>query len=445
MASSAFPSELGSEDREIGKRYLRRFVMLNGISIAFLMNDLLILYGIRNGLSDPQLAVLASFMHLTMPFLLVGKLLIPRFGLARTWGYAWLLRYIFGSVLIAAPFIALGFSQTPVTVTVLLGAFGFSMFRSIGIVANTPLTGEVTVYEERGSFLSGNWVRSQTAYFFSVSVVVVILRFFDKVWVYQAVIALGCLVGFYASRQLLKIPESSTPSESATMPIRDTLRLIRRNAKYRRLLGGWAAGISSFVLVIPFSMVTIKNGYHISDYHALVFSLFILAGGILSSYTNGRVADTIGPRPLLILYICGFFISAVFWSFAPQEFFTVVTALIFLLQGYCKTGLIIATNHYFLQAVQPTDRVGLSLFARMTGGLVAGIASALGGGTALSLIRAVGVEGLDVYRVFFRLVLVVLVFLLFLALRTKKLSDELSGRGLLNAWKGRKGSSENDP
>jgi hypothetical protein len=437
MASSAFPSELDNDDRQTGKRYLRRFVMLNGISIAFLMNDLLILYGIRNGLSDPQLAVLSSFMHLTMPFLLVGKLLIPRFGLARTWGDAWILRYVFGSILIAAPFMAGRFAQSIVAATVLLGAFGFAMFRSIGIVANTPLTGEVTVYEERGSFLSGNWVRSQTAYFFSVTIVVLLMRFFDKVWVYQAVIGLGCLVGFYASRQLIKIPESSAPSKSAAAPLSESYKLLKTRRTYRRLLGGWAAGISSFVLVIPFSIVAIKNGYGISDYHALVFSLFILAGGIFSSYTNGRVADTVGPRPLLILYIAGFFVSAGFWAVAPAKFFPVLVALVFLLQGYCKTGLIIATNHYFLQVVGPEDRVGLSLFARMTGGLVAGIASALGGGTAFSLIRALGVEGLDVYRIFFRFVLGVLALLLVLAFRTEKLSGEKSGLALVKIWRGR--------
>ena len=74
----------------------------------------------------------------------------------------------------------------------------------------------------------------------------------------------------------------------------------------------------------------------------------------------------------------------------------------------------------------------------MTGGLVAGIASALGGGTALSLIRAVGVEGLDVYRVFFRLVLGILALLLVLALRTERLSGEKSGLALLKMWRGRR-------
>ncbi len=419
-----FPHELDEEKRELGKRYLRRFITLNGISIAFLMNDILILYGIRNGLSDPQLALLASFMHLTMPFLIVGKLLIPRRGLSRTWGEAWFMRYLSGSLMIAAPFVAGRLPQPFVTATVLTGAFGFAMFRSIGIVANSPLTGEITSYDERGRYISGNWTRSQFAYFLSVALVIFLLRFFEEIWIYQLLIGIGCLVGFYASRQLIKIPESSAPADSARVPVRRVLEDIRRSPLLRRLLGGWAAGISSFVLVIPFSIVTIKNGYGISDYHALFFSLIILAGGIVSSLINGRVADTAGPRPLLILYVGGFLISAVYWAFAPARFSNFTVAPIFFLQGFCKAGIILSANHYFLQAVKPEQRVGISLFARMVSGTFAGIAGALGGGTAFALIREAGVGGLEVYRIYFRLVLIVVCFLIFIAMRTERLAGE---------------------
>ncbi len=421
---NGLPQELDEEKRDLGKQYLRRFITLNGISIAFLMNDILILYGIRNGLSDPQLALLASFMHLTMPFLIVGKLLIPRRGLSRTWGEAWFMRYLSGSLLIAAPFVAGRLPQPFVTATVLVGAFGFAMFRSIGIVANSPLTGEITSYEERGRYISGNWTRSQSAYFISVTLVIVLMRFFDEVWLYQLLIGIGCLVGFYASRQLIKIPESSAPTDSAKTPIRSILGEIRRSPILRRLLGGWAAGLSAFVLVIPFSIVTIKNGYGISDYHALFFSLIILAGGIASSLINGKIADTVGPRPLLILYIGGFLISASYWAFAPDRFSNLTVAPIFFLQGFCKAGIILSTSHYFLQAVKPEQRVGISLFARMVSGTLAGIAGALGGGTAFTLIRAAGVEGLEVYRIYFRIVLIVIFFLIFLALRTERLEGE---------------------
>ncbi len=424
LQQKQFPHRLEQEDRMQGKKYLRRFITLNGISVAFLMNDLLILYGIRNGLPDSQLALLASFMHLTMPFLFVGKLLIPRLGLARTWGYAWFMRYVSGSLLILAPFVANRLPQSYVSATVLLGAFGFAMFRSIGITANSPLTGEITTYEERGSILSGNWTRAQTTYFFSMALVLLLIRIYESVWVYQLVIGLGCLVGFYASTQLVKIPESTAPSSSARTPIARTLRDIRRSPRLRKLLGGWTAGIASFVLVIPFSIVTVKNGYGISDYHALFFSLLILAGGIASSLINGRIADTVGPRPLLIAYVSGLFLTALYWALAPDRFYTITVALVFFFAGFCKTGIILATNHYFLSIVEPEERVGISIFSRMIAGASAGLAGALGGGSAFRIIRAFGTEGLDVYRTYFRLVLAALLLLAVLAIRTEKTPGE---------------------
>lgn len=89
-------------------------MVLNGITIAFLMNDVLILYGIRNGLTDPQVAFLASFLHLAMPFMIFGKLIVRRIGLAKNWGPAWLLRYISATLLIIAPFFSKAESSRPV-------------------------------------------------------------------------------------------------------------------------------------------------------------------------------------------------------------------------------------------------------------------------------------------------------------------------------------------
>lgn len=419
-----FPEYLSPAERLRGQRLIRRFITLNGISVAFLMNDLLILYGIRNGLTDPQVAVLASFMHLTMPFMVLGKLAIPRIGLARTWGDGWFMRYVTGSILILAPFLgAAGAPQWSVTAIVLFGAFGFSMFRSIGLVANSPLMGEVTTDRDRGRFISGNWVRAQSTYFLAMALVVVLMRIFDKLWVYQAVIGLGCAVGFYASRQLVKVPESREPSRSAERPLVESLRTAWSRPRFRRILGAWAAAISSFVLVIPFAIVTIKRGYGISDHTALLFSLLVLAGGILSSAVNGGISDRVGPRPLLILYVSGFLLVAGFWALAPGSFYPVPVSFAFFVAGYCKTGIILTVSHYFLAAVEKKERVSMSLFARMASGAVAGLMAAAGSGTVLKFLRDFGMEGMDVYRAYFRIALPVLMIIVVLVFRLERLRE----------------------
>ncbi len=74
----SFPDTLTPEERLQGRKRFYRFYFPNGISVACLMNNVLILYGIRNGLTDPTVAIMASFLHLTMPFFLLGKSAIAR-------------------------------------------------------------------------------------------------------------------------------------------------------------------------------------------------------------------------------------------------------------------------------------------------------------------------------------------------------------------------------
>jgi hypothetical protein len=414
---------LTTTERQTGKKYLRRFVALNGITVAFLMDDVLILYGIRNGLADPQLAILASFIHLTMPFMILGKLLIKTHGAAWTWGYGFLFRYISASILILAPFAGRLGHQWLVTAVVLLGGFGFALFRAIGLVGNSPLVGEVTTPRDRGKFIAGNWARTQSTYLFSLLTVIVAMRFIDKLWIYQVIIALGCSVGFYASRQILKVPETDTPLKSASEPLIRSIKSIWTRSRYRRLLFGWTAGIGSFAFTIPFSIITIKNGYGIPDHIALIFTLLVITGGVISSLLSSGIADRVGMRPLLIIYLFGFFIVSGYWALAPARFLPIPTGVIFFFAGFCKIGIIVGLSHYFLSAVDKKDRVDISLFVRMLSGAIVGLGGSVGGGTILKLLELSPVTGLDIYRTYFRIIIIILIPFFFAVLRLEKLRE----------------------
>lgn len=387
------------------------------------MNDLLILYGIRNGLTDPQIAVLASFMHLTMPFMVLGKQLIPRYGLSKTWGGAWFLRYLSGAVLILAPWIGRVAPQWIVVGVVWLGAFGFSLFRSIGLTANSALTGEITTSRDRGRFISGNWMRAQTGNLLAMIVVILVMRYYSQLWVYQILIGFGCLVGLYGATLLMKVPESVGPSISARKPVLESLRISFSKARYRRTLYAWSAGLSAYVLVIPFSIVLIKNGYGISDANALLFSLILLIGGITAALVNSALADRVGPRPLLLIYMAGFFVVAAYWIMAPDTFHPVPVALSFFLAGLCKTGINVGASHYLLAAVEPQDRVGISMFARMFSGAAAGLAGSVVGASILTILRGMDMTGLPLYRSYFLVIGLILIPLYALILRLDRLKE----------------------
>lgn len=414
------------------------------------MDSVLILYAIRNGVGDVALAALASFVHLTMPFMILGKAAIRRFGAARTWGMGWFFRNVSALIMIAAPFLPAGSPQVWRTGIVLLGAFGFAAFRAIGLVGNSPVIGEITTEVDRGRFLSGNWVRTTTAQLVSLSVVVVILRNAPATWVFQLIIAVASVIGMYVGLVLYGIPETDVPRQSAEKPFRLVLSTLFRERRMRKLLLAWAAGFAAYTVVIPFAIITLKNGYGLTDHQALLFSLLTLAGGIFASGVNRIIADLVGPRPLLIIYVIMLGGIAAFWAVAPAGILVVPTAVAFFLSGYCKFGILAVTNHYFLNVSDTTDRVGSGLILRIVSGATAGIVGAVLGGGLLGGLSAAGFSGLDMYRMYFRVALISFLVLIPLVIRLDKLKEwpvGMTAALLMRPWKlltFRRGSSSEE-
>lgn len=418
-----FPPTLSTQARAKGRSLIWRFYALNGISIAFLMDNILILYAIRNGVSDPLVAVLSSFVHLTMPFMIIGKLSIARAGAAKNWSFGWFMRYLSGSFLILAPIIAPFTSQNGVSAVILASAFGFALFRSMGVVSSSPMEGEVTTPENRGRFLSGNHLRVNSSQILAMLLLILITSVTDELWVYQMVIGAACITGMYASTVLAKIPESEMPRKSAQKPLGKAFKKLWRNQSTRKLLFAWSAGLVSFMMVIPFMMIAVKSGYGISDYAALTFSLVLLLGGIISSLVNGMIADQVGPRPLLLMNTAGLLISAGMWAFTPAQFLPAYTGISFFIAGFCKMGIILGVNHYFLSSINDSDRVGSSLIIRVISGAVAGLIGSVLGGGLLSYLEYSSIQGLDIYRYFFRLMIVLLFAMIFIVRSLDKLDE----------------------
>ncbi len=403
LKERGFPESLSAAEKTEGRRLYLKFGLLNGISVACLLESILILYAISIGITAPAVAVLASFIHLTMPFMLAGKVAVSHIGLARTWALGWFLRYVSAILMIIAP--VTGRTPEAVTLLVMAGAFGFALFRSIGSISTTPLAGEITSPDHRGIFLSSFAMKVNITHLASMLAIVLILMYSENILTYQLIFTAGCIIGLYATKLISRIPESSAPRISAQKPLLESLAGIWRFEKTRKLLFGWCSGFSAFTLVIPFTIIAMKNGYGISDFMALAFSAFLLAGGILSSIINRLIADKTGPRSLLILYMGGLFIVAAFWSFAPPYFLIVPTLLSLFIAGFCKIGIIICLGHSFLNIVEDYERVGNILIMRILSGLAAGISGSLVGGGILHLLGVLNLEGLHLYRIYFRVML----------------------------------------
>ncbi|MCF7854319.1 MAG: MFS transporter [Candidatus Pacebacteria bacterium] len=406
------PPALSARDRERGQKRFRLFMMMNTIPVACLLENVIILYAIRNRLSDPLVAIMASFLHLTMPFIVLGKRLVARLGLARTWGLCWAVRYMFAASVIFAPFFSESFVPWLVPFILMAGYLGLMVFRSIGTVATQPLVGEITTDRDRGRFISHYAMLTAIIYLVAMVGIIWALRRWDRMGTYHLIIAIGCVVGFVSAYVLTTIPESAGPRQSARQPIRKSLRKVFKHKPYANLLVAWCAGFISFAVIIPFAIMAVKNGYGTSDYEALTYSALILVGSIIAAFVNGVIADHVGPRPLVILYFAGFFAVCLIWAFAPATLIPLLVGTSFFVAGFCKQGLIVGLGHYFLSLVSQDDRVGVGLFTRMFSGAAAGLAGAVVGAGLLRVLPLMALSDLDVYRLYFRIIAVLLIPLL---------------------------------
>ncbi len=412
---------LSEEQRRTGKQRHRLFMVLNGVPVAFLMDNVLVLYGLRNGMSDSAAAVLASFVHLSMPFMVLGRKLVARFGLTKAWALSWALRYVSVLLLVAAPFAA-SLGQWAATGTVMMGAFGFALFRSLGAINGRPVVGEITTPDERGRYVYGNFARFSVVNLASMSLAVLVMQNFDAVWVYQVIIGVGAAVGFAGAYVISTIPETGTSSEIAKVPIKRAASELFSDTKLRRTVWAFGAGISAIVLVIPFATITTKGGYGVPDHEALLFTLLVATGGVLSSLFNREISDHVGPRPLLIIYACGFAAVAAYWALAPETYNPVLTGATFVVSGFCRIGIFVGLGHYLLSVSNSKNRLSTTLFSEIVGGATAGIAGSVVGASLLGALQTT-VDGMEGYRWYFRIILAVIVGCIVVIARLRRVKD----------------------
>ncbi|NOY59496.1 MAG: MFS transporter [Calditrichaeota bacterium] len=399
------------------------FSKINAISYASLADAVLILYAIRIGADDFLVGLVISFLYLTMPFMLLGKQWIAEQGAAKTFFRSWVFRNISALFLFFVPIVQKHINPVSGLFLFVIASFGFFAFRSIGITAILPLIRDITSAENRGQFISKTWFQSMVFYLFAMVAIVALTSRYQTVTVFQAIVILGSLAGVVASLFMKKVPESDKPKLSAQRPLLESIRFISNNIAIKKLLTSWSLSTAALMLVTPFSMVALKNGFQISDHSALLFSIIQITGGILASYMNTLMLDRVGPRPMIIIYSFGILIIAILWMTAPANFFWPVFLLIFLLAGACNAGINTALSHYLLGSV-PTDlTVGISMLMAIISGVVAGISGTILGGGLLRFLRAFDLLGLMVYRIYFAIIFIYLIIVIIMNSKLQPLSD----------------------
>lgn len=418
-----FPPRLTLADYRNSQRAFLWFSTLNAFSFAALAESVLALFALKLGASDFHVGLLSSYIHLTIVFMLVGKLMVAKWGAARTYGTAWFLRNLAGALLLLAPFLSNKYGQNAGLECLLFASFLFFTFRAIGVTANNVLMNEVTADQDRGRFIA----MTQTTAYLAMLLMLIGLRFWfsgsSTFLDFQLVIVFGCITGMASAVALFKVKETETPRISSREPLLEALTEIYRKKPLQQLLWSWTMVISVIQLLVPFQVLALKNGYLLNDSDVISFVALQMLGGLGASYLDSLLLDRVGPRPVLIINMLGLALLCLLWIVAPAQISYSYLQVLFFFVGFCSISVQICFSHYFLNVSRKNSVLNLSLVMTVLQGVCAGLAGAFVGGGLLVLLPWLGIEGFAVYRTYFAFVFIAQLFALSLAVRLKPLAE----------------------
>ena len=416
--------ELSLTQQKTGRNKFLFFSFINGISFTCISGNLLTLYILKLGNCQSLAAIIASFLFLGSAFAIVAKLLISKFGVVKTMKYSWTLRSIAVLFIAAIPLLYL-IDITSLT-AILLTAFSFFLyaFRSVGIGSTQPLIGELTTEDNQGSFSSSYFLFYSIATLVALGSIVLFLNIFDSIISFQLILVFGAFCGFLCSYIISGITETSLPSKSAEKVfILHTIKKIFRDKKYRIFLIARSLSLASIIIIIPISILAIKNMYGVSNITALIFTLVQLLGGIIMTYASSILSDITGPKPLIKIYIILLFVISLMWIFAPTTFIWWYCGIIFIICGACFRGLSASLLHYFLMIIPKRDNVGFTLCFTAIGGLVAGFSGVFISGGLIRILVVSGIDAFYLYRLYYIIMVILLLPVFYLVCKLSTISD----------------------
>ncbi|MBE6356030.1 MAG: MFS transporter [Lentisphaerae bacterium] len=402
--------ELDRNEKRTSQRNYLIYSVLNGLSYMCLGETIILLLAINMGCSDTMIAILSNMIFLGYLLLPLGKTMTARVGAVASQANFWVLRNIAALLVAFSPLANMFFGHTAAVMIMLAGAFFFYGFRAAGVVMGQPLLGEITSPEERGRFIS---VSSSIFYIFgfvSLGLISTVLKFNSTTAMLSGIIITGTVMGIISSGFVRRIHETGEIMHNARRPIMASVLEACRSRVIRRLILAGICGYLGTVMLMPISMLTLKKGYGVSDFTALLFSLIQFAGCIITGRLLSVKADRLGGRKVTLAGFYGLYLLAIFWIAAPAEFCWYLLIIPFLL---CSCGQLVIVNglmQYFLETVPKEQQIAGSMVISVGQGTIAGILGSIFSASLLKVAAIInqGKAPLETYRMYFIFTLLIL-------------------------------------
>ena len=416
--------ELSLSQQAKGRKILLSFSFLNGVALTFITGNVLSLYLLKVGCSTPVVAVIASFGYLGTLFAFTGKSSIAKLGAGLTLRLAWILCGFTAIALALIPFLYyLKMNKNLIMLLITCVTFLFFVFKSIGTASTQPLMGEFTSEDNQGIFSSKYFLYYTIANINAMGCVIGFVSWHKTLIIFQLLILLGGLIKLACSCLFIGLNETETPRKSAhSIRTKKLLATIWNTKDYRNFLFCRSFSRAGLILIVPISILALKQLYGVSDQIALIFAFVQMGGGILITYLNGIICEETGPKPLLIIYILLLFLISMFWIFAPIYFHWGYLFIIFFLGGICLCGLDSCLNFYYLAIIPRENSVGISLWYTVISGAVAGIAGLFLGGGLIKVLSLL-VAHQNIFRYYYGIMFILMIPIFYIVYILKSASS----------------------
>ena len=414
---------LTRRERFAGRRRFLWFAIFNAASFSFLTGNLITLYLLRLGSSRTTVGIIASFGFAAFLVSLLGRELVPRFGLIRLFTLAWLLRYLFMIPAALAPLIFQSYGTTPAIVAVGVGSLGFHFFRGLGLVANAPVTGMLSDGPDRGAFLSSFQIRVAISAMLSSILIAVMVDPQASLLRYALLITGGIILGMVATAILSSLPEPPG-GDAGRSKFREAIRRVRDNSGLGRFFHAFFVFAIAGGIYRSFLVVTAKQVYGFSDRNAFILTVIGFLGTLTMGVMSRLLTDRVGAKPMTMIFVSVIAVGTVPLLVLPG----LVGISGFLLLGILFFGIMFGVTGgettaqaYFLAMVPPRERLETGLFFFLALGLGGTFGSAAGGAVLDGLTYTLGFSIDAAFRTFYGLSFLLLLSTLLLFSRLERM------------------------
>ncbi len=394
-----------------GRRNFTAYGALNAFSFLLISGNIITLYVLRLGATPSFIGLISSFPYISFFFLIVGKQLVPRYGVVRLFAAGWILRYLVAIPILITPFIA-GRTYPALTFgIILLSQLGFQIFRGIGLVGQSPIVGELSAGKDRGIYLSRFQIIVNGASILSGLGIVLLLNGQVPLARYAMLIAAGTVLGLAGSSFLLRLPEPPGIQEGAHASFFRAVAETLKQSNYRRYIAVFAVYCFITGMMRSFLVVYAKEVYQAPDNIAMLLSVIGNLGAIFMGMVMRQLLDRLGAKPLYIIFSILFGLSMLPAIASPAGApMAVLIGLggLFFFTSFGSTGGENASQVYFYGMIKPEEQLNLGILYFVTMGVGGAIGSYSGGLLLEGLQNFGGLEIVWSYRVFFGLLTLLL-------------------------------------